>query len=156
MSNSQVMPTTESSDRAGVVAVIVRDARLLVIRRSRIVRSPGKYCFPGGGVEPGESETDALRREVREELDVPVEPIRRLWRSVTPSGVRLAWWAAELTTDAVPVAAPAEVESFCWLTVEQMLALRELLESNRQFLAAWGRNEFRLDGIGSGSIGCGG
>ena len=45
--------------RRGVVAVIVRDQRLLVIRRASGVAAPGMYCFPGGGIEPGEIEEEA-------------------------------------------------------------------------------------------------
>ena len=74
------------------------------------------YCFPGGGIEPGESEEVALVREIPEELGVTVRPVRRLWQCVTAWKVELAWWLAELDADAVPVANPAEVESIHWLT----------------------------------------
>jgi len=50
-----------------VVAVILRGERFLVICRSQQVRAPGMYCFPGGGIEPGETEEQALRRELLEE-----------------------------------------------------------------------------------------
>jgi hypothetical protein len=34
--------------RRGAVAVVVRDGRMLVIRRARSVVAPLVYCFPGG------------------------------------------------------------------------------------------------------------
>ena len=71
--------------RHGVVAVILRDQRFLMIERSQQVAAPGMMCFPGGGIESGESEAVALERELREELDVKVHPIRPLWRSLTVS-----------------------------------------------------------------------
>ena len=77
-------------ERRGVVAVVVRDGRFLVIRRSQQVVAPGAFCFPGGGIEPGETEEAALVRELREELDVLVRPIRLVWRSLTPWNVALA------------------------------------------------------------------
>ncbi|HEX7375700.1 MAG TPA: NUDIX domain-containing protein [Pirellulales bacterium] len=135
--------------RRGAVAVICRQRRLLVIRRSQQVVAPGAYCFPGGAIECQESEEQALVRELREELNVAVKPLRRLWQSVTPWQVELAWWSAELSADAVPRPAPAEVESCHWLTLGEMAALPELLESNRHFLAAVARGEIVLaDGAG--------
>ena len=130
--------------RRGAVAVIERAGALLVIRRSQIVVAPGAYCFPGGGIEPGESEVEALVRELLEELQVEVRPLRRLWSSVTPWNVELAWWHAGMSADAIPQPAPAEVESVHWYTLAEMAELPNLLESNRQFLAAIERREIVL------------
>jgi 8-oxo-dGTP diphosphatase len=120
--------------RRGVVGVVVREGRMLVIRRSRSVVAPLVYCFPGGGIEPGESEEDALVREFHEEIGIAVRPVRRLWQCVTPWKVDLAWWLVEIAPDATPVANPAEVESIHWYTAEEMSQLPDLLASNREFL----------------------
>jgi 8-oxo-dGTP diphosphatase len=124
----------DARPRRGVVAVIVRGETLLVIRRAQGIAAPGKFCFPGGGIEQGESEEQALVRELREELSASVQPARRLWQSVTPWGVELAWWLAELDEQAPLVANPAEVAAIHWLSIAEMQALEELLESNREFL----------------------
>jgi 8-oxo-dGTP diphosphatase len=108
-----------------------------VIRRSRLVRGSGDACFPGGSIERGESECEAVRREMLEELALDVQPRRLLWRSVTAWGVELAWWLTEIESDAEPVANPLEVESFHWLTAEQIRGLTQLLASNVEFLDAW-------------------
>jgi 8-oxo-dGTP pyrophosphatase MutT (NUDIX family) len=126
----------------GVVAVIVRDERFLVIRRSQTVIAPGAFCFPGGGIEAAESEHDALVREIQEELGVAVRPIEKIWRSVTSWRVELAWWTAELPADAQLVPNLAEVESVHWHTAEELGRLEPLLESNRRF----------LEGIAGGAI----
>lgn len=61
-----------------VGAAIVRDGRVLAARRSRPVELAGRWEFPGGKVEPGESERDALVRECAEELGVRIAWVERL------------------------------------------------------------------------------
>lgn len=131
--------------RRGAVAVIVEHGKLLLIRRSQSVEAPGAYCFPGGGIEAGETEEDALCRELREELAAEVTPIRRIWSSVTPWRVSLAWWLARLAPGAVPTAQPAEVESIHWCAPDELSAWPGLLESNRAFLRALANGELSLD-----------
>jgi 8-oxo-dGTP pyrophosphatase MutT (NUDIX family) len=95
------------------------------------------HCFPGGSIEAGESEDEAARREMLEELSLAAEPQRLLWRSVTPWDVQLAWWLVEIAGDAVPVPNPLEVEWFDWLSIADIRALPRLLASNVEFLAEW-------------------
>jgi 8-oxo-dGTP pyrophosphatase MutT (NUDIX family) len=54
--------------RVGVYALIVEDNKLLMLKLSN-----GKYYFPGGGIEAGETLHQALTREINEELGVQVE-----------------------------------------------------------------------------------
>lgn len=59
--------------RAAVAVAIVgeTEARYLFIQRAlHLRRNPGQYALPGGRLEPGESITDAARRELAEELGV--------------------------------------------------------------------------------------
>jgi len=55
-----------------VAAVIARDGKYLITQRRSTAVLPGLWEFPGGKVEPGESEADALRREVKHRVDVDV------------------------------------------------------------------------------------
>jgi 8-oxo-dGTP diphosphatase len=57
-----------------VSAAIIRDDKVLVVRRAR---NPGQnlYTLPGGVVEAGELLSEALVREVREETSLTIEPI---------------------------------------------------------------------------------
>jgi len=57
-----------------VSAAIVRDGRILVVRRAR-PPAHGLFSLPGGLVESGETLTEAVRREVAEETGLAVEPI---------------------------------------------------------------------------------
>ena len=58
--------------RVAVNAVIEREGRALLARR----RDIGWWNLPGGGVEPGESMTEGLQREMREEIGAEVEIVR--------------------------------------------------------------------------------
>jgi len=56
----------------GVSGLVVRDGRVLLVRRGK---EPYRdhWSLPGGGVEPGETLQDAVRREVLEETGLEVE-----------------------------------------------------------------------------------
>ena len=130
--------------RRGAVAVVVRDGRMLVIRRARTVVAPLVYCFPGGGIEGDESEEEALVRELREEVGLKLRPVRRLWTCVTAWKVELAWWLGQIEPDATPVANPQEVDSIHWFSPDDMARLPDLLASNREFLELLTRGEISL------------
>ena len=51
-----------------VGAVIVTDGRVLCVQRGPQGSLAGMWEFPGGKIEAGESTTEALEREIREEL----------------------------------------------------------------------------------------
>ena len=57
---------------AVVAAVIQNGDRFLITRRQDGAHMAGKWEFPGGKVGRGESHSDALRREIVEELDTDV------------------------------------------------------------------------------------
>jgi mutator protein MutT len=142
------LPTSEPSIvRRGAVAVIVRRGRLLLIRRSQQVIAPGMYCFPGGGIEPGETQQQAVIRELQEELGCTVQPRRWLWESVSPWHVHLAWWLSDLDEAAPLVPNPLEVESVHWFTLDQLATLPNQLESNYRFLEALSRGEVTLGSL---------
>lgn len=130
--------------RYGVVAVVPRDGRLLVIRRSQSVLAPRAICFPGGGIEAGETEPQALIRELQEELGIDVLPLRCLWRSVTAWRIALAWWLADVSPDSSPTPNPAEVESVHWLTPDAIRTHPDLLQGNGEFLDAVCSGKVRL------------
>lgn len=55
-----------------VAAVLRKDGRVLACRRSAERSAGGRWEFPGGKIEPGESAQEALRREISEELGVTI------------------------------------------------------------------------------------
>ena len=57
-----------------VSAAIFRDGKVLIVRRAR-KPALNLYSLPGGAVEVGESLTEAVVREVREETQIDIEPV---------------------------------------------------------------------------------
>jgi ADP-ribose pyrophosphatase YjhB (NUDIX family) len=57
-----------------VSAAIIRDGRILIVRRAR-PPAHGLFTLPGGGVEVGETLHEAVIREVREETALTIEPL---------------------------------------------------------------------------------
>src|SRR5215469_6281978 len=53
-----------------VAALIFREDKVLICQRTRHQPLPLKWEFPGGKIEPGEPPTDALHRELEEELGI--------------------------------------------------------------------------------------
>lgn len=120
----------------GVVAVIERDGRWLMIRRGEGVIAPGYWCFPGGGIEAGEAPEQALMREIREEIGLDVRPEGEIFRWRRPDGkLLLQWWRASLTDQQQePRLSPHEVAEIRWVTPTELKSLRPALESNHIFL----------------------
>jgi len=57
-----------------VSAAIVRDGKILVVRRAR-PPAHGLYSLPGGVVEIGETLAQALVREIGEETSLAIDPV---------------------------------------------------------------------------------
>lgn len=57
-----------------VSAAIFRNGKVLVVRRAR-KPALNLYTLPGGAVELGETLTDAVAREVREETSLKIQPV---------------------------------------------------------------------------------
>lgn len=69
-----------------VGAVITRGGAVLACRRAPGRASAGQWEFPGGKVQPGESEPQALVRELREELGIDAQVGALLNAEVTRVG----------------------------------------------------------------------
>jgi 8-oxo-dGTP diphosphatase len=88
-----------------VAAVIRRGGRILVTRRHGHAERGGQWEFPGGKVEPGEAEPEALAREIREELgcEIRVGPLLARTEHRYPDlHVELAFYECTLPEGAEP------------------------------------------------------
>ncbi|MDQ1713901.1 MAG: 8-oxo-dGTP diphosphatase [Frankiaceae bacterium] len=115
--------------------------RVLVTQRAEPPALAGLWEFPGGKVEDGETDRDALVREVREELDVAVTVGERLGPDLLLDGARGPWtlrvFVARIDSGEVRLVehadarwlTAAELDDVAWIPADAPLvqALRELL-----------------------------
>ena len=141
------MPQRNSSPVVGVVVALAREVdgrvQYLVIRRSQHVSLPGRVCFPGGRVEPGESFEAAAHREMREELGVTIANLRQCWFFQDPAnsyrqpsrGLHLHGFSAALSPkDQAISPAPGEVAEVLWLTAAEIRVHPDGLPNTTRFL----------------------
>jgi 8-oxo-dGTP diphosphatase len=93
--------------------------RVLGAERAEPPAMAGMWEFPGGKVEPGESEMDALVRECEEELGVGIEVIDRLGDDILlPTGTALLKvWTARLVSGTLTAIEHAELR---WLSADEL------------------------------------
>lgn len=59
-------------------AIIESEEKILVVQRSEKMNLPLKWEFPGGKIEHGEGEEECIIREIKEELNLDIEVLKKL------------------------------------------------------------------------------
>jgi len=113
-----------------VACVIERAGRLLLCQRPAHKRHGGLWEFPGGKVEPGESDLDAARRELREELGVAVVDVAPAEFAILDPGSPFE--IASVPTEIRGEPACLEHAAMAWVTEEAVGGL-ELAPSDRRY-----------------------
>ncbi|WP_329330763.1 NUDIX hydrolase [Streptomyces sp. NBC_01454] len=80
-------------ERPVAAAVIVRDSRVLLVRRA-VEEGELRWQFPAGKLEAGESPEQAAVRETQEETGLTVEVVKTLGDRVHPKTGRLMHYVA--------------------------------------------------------------
>jgi len=114
-----------------VGAAIVRDGRVLAARRTAPASAAGRWEFPGGKVEEGETDAESLVREVEEELGVRVT-VGTWLRGEQPLGDRYVLRVALASLDAGEPA-PTEHDQVRWLATGELDDV-DWLDGDRPFL----------------------
>lgn len=104
-----------------VACVIEREGRLLVCERPPHKRHGGLWEFPGGKVEPGETELEAARRELGEELELEVEHVGPVEFSMIDPGSRYRIEFLRTAASGVPRA--VEHSRIEWVPLHRLLTL---------------------------------
>ena len=123
-------------------ALIEHEGKILITQRSETMPLPLLWEFPGGKVQAGETEKQGIAREIKEELNLEIEPISRLTPVQHDNGSKtivLIPYICRLVAGKLALAehkdfrwAPAaELRSFAWCpadvpVVEEYLQMRRL------------------------------
>jgi uncharacterized protein len=93
------------------------DGRALFLRRGAEGDHAGEWCFPGGGIEAGETAEDAARRETAEETKsesfLGADPLQLLDRRTSPEGVDFSTFHQPVTDPFLPTL-NSEHSAFAW------------------------------------------
>ncbi|AGL20916.1 NUDIX hydrolase [Actinoplanes sp. N902-109] len=100
--------------------MIVTDGRVLACERSAPPEVAGRWEFPGGKVEPGESDAEALARECAEELGVRVEVGARVGPDVPLAHGRAVLRVFMVTLLDGDVPRNLEHTDMRWLSVDEL------------------------------------
>ena len=125
------------------VAVLIRDSdeRMLLVRHIE-----GRWTFPAGAMDPGETPAGAARRETREEASIEIELLRIVgvfggypdFRMTYPNGDEAAWvttlFEARIV-DGVPEPGDDETAEVRWVADDEALDL-EITPATRHMLDA--------------------
>ena len=122
--------------RLRVVAAALFDAqgRVLIAERPAGKHMAGWWEFPGGKVAAGESDAQALVRELREELGVdaqPVLPIMTLTHEYPDRVVDLVLWRVSATGEPLGL----DGQQLKWVACDSLESER-LLPADRPFIEA--------------------
>ena len=117
---------------AVVGAAIVRGDRVLAARRTAPPAAAGRWEFPGGKVEAGETPEEALVREIGEELGCTVVVEAWLDGAVPVGAAHVLTVAVARLVDGEP--APTEHDQVRWLSSGELDGV-DWLEPDQPFLA---------------------
>ena len=121
-----------------LASVIQKDNRFLVCQRAAEKRHGGLWEFPGGKVEAGESDFEAARRELHEELGVTVTGVGPVEFSSKDSGSEFVIEFLSVMIDGEPEC--LEHQALAWMEEEELLSL-PLAPSDRRYVV------FRVEGL---------
>ncbi|MCC6463758.1 MAG: NUDIX hydrolase, partial [Planctomycetes bacterium] len=87
-----------------------------------------------GSLEAGETQEQACVREAMEEVGLAVQPVRKLWESVTRGAhFVLHWWQCELRGPRTVTPDPKEVGAFEWKARTSLLDAPLMFSDSRHF-----------------------
>ncbi|MEO7965524.1 MAG: (deoxy)nucleoside triphosphate pyrophosphohydrolase [Gemmatimonadaceae bacterium] len=127
----EVEPAAPDPTIRVLAAVVERADRYLICQRPLHKRHGGLWEFPGGKCEPGESDADAARREMREELGVTVSEVGGTLMTAHDAGSPYLIAFVAVQFDGEPVC--LEHSALAWATPNELVAF-DLAPSDQRFV----------------------
>ncbi|EGW35927.1 8-oxo-dGTP diphosphatase MutT [Desulfosporosinus sp. OT] len=127
-------------------AIILKNNKVLIAQRAPSDKLAGKWEFPGGKIELGETPQECLKREIKEELDVDIAVLNFFGESIFayPSGTikLMAFWCKWIS-DEVTLKVHSQI---VWVNRHELglydfapadIPLVEKLKSSHEFEVEW-------------------
>jgi 8-oxo-dGTP diphosphatase len=121
-----------------VGVALVHDGRVLAARRSYPVEAAGRWEFPGGKVDAGETPEGALVREISEELGCTISLTGWLAPEVEIREGLVLHVATARLVDGEPVPRAGEHDALRWLHPDELGDV-DWLPADRPFVGALGQ-----------------
>lgn len=104
-----------------VAGILTKKDKILIAKRRLNQHLGGSWEFPGGKIEPNESETDALIREFQEELNIEIRVIKKYHQnlhSYPDKNVNILSYLVEHISGDIQLRAH---ESAAWVTPDELI-----------------------------------
>lgn len=101
-------------------AILEKDGHIIIAQRKSSDHLSGKWEFPGGKIEPGETPEECLARELKEEFDIDVTIGEFIGSnvhhydhiSIKLMAYRASWVGGEITMN--------DHKAYRWVTIDQL------------------------------------
>lgn len=101
-------------------AILEKDGKIIIAQRKNSDHLSGKWEFPGGKIEPGETPQECLARELKEEFDIEATIGAHIGSnvhhydhiSIELSAYRASWVSGAISMN--------DHEAYRWITVDQL------------------------------------
>jgi 8-oxo-dGTP pyrophosphatase MutT (NUDIX family) len=114
-----------------VAAIIQKDRRFLIGKRSpHKIKGPGVWSPISGRMEPGETQRDAVVREVWEEVGLRVNALKHVTSFDIHGGTtELHWWTTEILSGEATLKNDEHTE-IRWVTLGEMKMLKPIFKED--------------------------
>ena len=130
---SVAMPMNQPLIRVVCAIILNEKGEIFIARRREDKKNPGEWEFPGGKMDEGENEAEALEREIKEELAVQIHCGEILGSVKAESGGRFFELIALVASCDEEIRSSTDHSEWRWLGKDQMNEI-ELSKLDRDLL----------------------